>query len=337
MERLVENSKDLEPPGWLSLPAGFLFAISLWQLHFAFSDFALSAVDAFTYLLLSIGTTLLWTKFETAKTRGQSLLGAVSIPFLFPFGTVISSALLVLNALAPPPAEGRGELGQDEFVLFRLKPDPKSKPRPDLKEEFLPAVSLLESEDIDTRRAAIDVLAEIGGPAQIELLQSCLDDPEREVYQYAHAKLTGLHERHTKRIQEAQESGNRQALLDRYLEYIGSGLLGGATSDFYRQKAISVAGKLLEETPDSLPILTVLGKLYVDQNSPTEATLVLNKALEREPNSVEARWEMARLAYTQQNFREMRDHLQHLKLPPALHETPISQTVRWWLSEIEDS
>ena len=183
------------------------------------------------------------------------------------------------------------------------------------------------------------MLAQIGGPEQVRHLQTCLDDPEREVYQYAHAKLTELHERHTDAIRAAEAAGKGQELLDSYLQYMRSGLLGEATQEFYRQKAVRSAIGLLKEKPESVPLLNLLGQLYLEQGAEQEARLLLEKALDLAPESLEARYGLAQIAYSKQDFEALRNYLRPLRKVVLSEKNVRSETLEaviWWLDGTDD-
>lgn len=274
---------------------------------------------------------------NSARTSGHKALIYLSLLLLFPFGVIFSGCLLIFALLWPPPPEGRGELGQEEANLFRLNP-PTLSSTP-TAEVFLPAISLLESTDIDERRAAIDVLAQIGGPEQVRHLQACLGDPEREVYQYAHAKITGLHERYTDAVRSAQATGSRENLLDCYLNYLHSGLLGEATAEFYRQKAVVVTLALLKEQPHNVALLNLLAKLYLSQGAYAEAKLLLDRSLINEADSLEAHWLLAQIDYEKRDFENLQSRLEvlgRLSTAQGVEVGPALQGLSWWVEGRRD-
>jgi tetratricopeptide (TPR) repeat protein len=291
------------------------------------------------YLIMSSLTGLLWYRRREPESVGHSLLGGLSLLLFFPMGLILSTGWLFWQTLQPPPLEGPGELGEEDMKVFKLASRPWNSWIFEQEELFVPAVSLLERGDVEERRAAIEVLAQIGGPEQIRHLQTCLDDPEREVYQYAHAKLSELHERHTEAIRAAETKGRKQQLLDSYMGYIQSGLLGEATQDFYRQKAVRTAVNLLKEQPESVPLLNLLGQLYIEQGAEQEARLLLDKALSLEPASLEARFGLAQLAYSSQDYDALRAHLKPLSKVAQSEKNvraEVRDAVTWWLDGHDD-
>lgn len=292
------------------------------------------------YLIAYAMLCALWYLSSQKKTAGQSFLALIWPLLIFPFGVLLSSTVLLCRVLFPPPDEGRGEVGEEDTHFFKVRSNLLSKPFEEgQKELFLPAISLLESGGIDERRAAIDVLAKIGGPEQIRHLQACLDDPEREVYQFAHAKLTGLHEGYTDAIKSAQEMNSREQLLDQYVDYINSGLLGEATSAFYRQKAIGVALQLSQEHPKNVALLNLLAKLHFEQGEKVEAQLLLERSLQIDSESLEARWQLAKMAYEHRDFESLKSHLVNLgklSLGDATEQNEITRSVGWWLETDRD-
>lgn len=313
----------------IALAVSLLFTVDLFQTP------QLSQRTFLAYCAVSIVSLGGWGLTKQTNTKGQFSLAALMVIFLFPLGACLSAILLVWRSLRPPPLEGSGELGNDDISLFVVRKKISSPTDRSIDEEvFLPAVSLLQSDDINERRAAIDVLAQIGGPEQIRHLQSCLDDPEREVYQYAHAKLTGLHERHTDSIKSAQAAGVLEKLLDCYMDYLVSGLLGDATLAFYRQKALATAEQLLDRSPKSVPLLTLLGDLYLDQELIDDAKDVLQQALQCEADSLEAHWGLAQIAYREQDFESLQEHLAQLRKLVAGRtavRSEVLEAITWWV------
>ena len=339
LEGLSGLPTGLKKRGLVLFCSSSLFVFALGLVLALFRERAVTLDFILPYFFLSILSVLLWRLVREDKSHGQSLLGSLSLVFFFPMGLVLSSGWLFWNALRPPPEEGQGELGREDMKVFKLPRQPWVEAGEDKEELFVPAVSLLERGNIEERRAAIEVLAQIGGPQQVRHLQACLDDPEREVYQYAHAKLTELQERHIEAIRSAESQGKKTELLEGYLQYISSGLLGEATQDFYRQKAVRTAVHLLQDNPESVALLNLLGGLYTEQGAEQEARLHLEKALNLEPESAQARYTLARIAYSQQDFKALTEHLKPLQgLVEGGHDLPseILEAVNWWLEGHDD-
>ena len=333
-----------EPPGsgkngWLLLAgSSMLFCLSLALSLVPLSRGALGLGFLVPYFLLSGLTVFAWHQQRREENVGHGLLAVLGIILFFPIGLTLSAGWLFWHVLHPPPTEGHGEIGEEDMKVFRL-PRKLWASGEENEELFVPAVSLLERGDIEERRAAIEVLAQIGGPEQVRHLQTCLDDPEREVYQYAHAKLTELHERHTDAIRAAEAANKGQELLDSYLQYMRSGLLGEATQEFYRQKAVRSAVGLLKEKPENVPLLNLLGQLYLEQGAQQEARLLLEKALHLAPESLEARYGLAQIAYSEQDFEALRDYLKPLRkvvLTEKNVRSEILEAVIWWLDGTDD-
>ena len=338
MEELAEPHGVHRANGLLLVGSGFLLFLSVLFAVALQRTGTLTIGFALTYLVLCALAVFAWQKQRRDEDLGHTLLACLAAFLFFPVGLIFTAGWLFWHTLSPPPPEGQGEIGEEDMKVFKL-PRKLWSFGEEQEELFVPAVSLLERGDIEERRAAIEVLAQIGGPEQVRHLQSCLDDPEREVYQFAHAKLTELHERHTDAIRAAEAGEKRQELLDSYLLYMRSGLLGEATQEFYRQKAVRTAVSLLKELPDSVPLLNLLGQLYLEQGAEQEARLLLEKALELEPESLEARYGLAQIAYSQQDFESLRNYLKPLRkvvLTQQNVRSEILEAVIWWLDGSDD-
>ncbi len=307
-------------------------AASVGSTYQLLAHFPWGPVDWGPSMLVSLLVAVAWVGLTEGKTRGMSVPGIGLLVFCPVLGPVLSASLLLWVLLSPPPDEGEGELGRQDMVEFDITTRMLRQGGETDGERFVPAVALLDSQDINERRAAIDVLASIGGPEQILHLQSCLDDPEREVYQYAHAKLTELHEKHTDAIREAQ-GGPAQNLLDAYLLYLRSGLLGEATSTFYRRKAIATTREMLQARAGEVSLLALLGQLYLEDGQSRLCAEVLEQAVALDPDSVEARWGLTRLAYAQRDYETFRRNLTSLRSlisNKKVANDVITRTIGFW-------
>ena len=123
------------------------------------------------------------------------------------------------------------------------------------------------------------------------------------------------------------------------MDYVNSGLLGEATKEFYRQKAVAVALGLLRDTPDNVSLLNLLAKLYLDQGADAEAQLLLEKSLSLDPDSLEARWTLTQMAYQKRDYEAVKRNLFTLKKLSMNRDTgrdEILQAITWWLDHDED-
>ena len=108
---------------------------------------------------------LIWMSLYQSERSAHAVLGLMALLFVPYYGPLFSSALLLWSFLYPLPEEGKGETGMEEVRVFRLRQPGSLKEllEPEEEESFIPAVTLLKSNDIEERRAAIEVLARIGG------------------------------------------------------------------------------------------------------------------------------------------------------------------------------
>ena len=285
-------------------------------------------------------TFLAWLPFLRGPRNGYAVLGllaVVSIPLL---GTLLSSVILIWTSFVEPPETIEGEIGHDEVRLFRIRKTALESFQSDNPEEFVSAAALIENGTPDERRGAIEVLAQIGGPEQIALLQKCLDDEEREIYQLAHAKLTQLHERFTGKIRRAQQTTDTE-LIDHLISYLDSGLLSDASMTFYRRQAIETATRLLDDGKQDSQLFSTLGELYLEDEQLDQAKDSFCLALEEDADCLDGHWGMTRVYYQRREFEHLQPHLSALRRiygsgisPPA----EIASVINWWFrEEIQDS
>lgn len=286
-------------------------------------------------LLAVIANILAWLPLLNGPRSGYAVLGllaTLSIPLL---GPVLSSLILLWTSLFEPPEVVKGEVGHDEVRLFRIRKTALESFQTDHPEEFVSAAALLENGTPDERRGAIEVLAQIGGPEQIALLQKCLDDEEREIYQLAHAKLTQLHERFTGKIRQAQQSNDAE-LIDSLISYLDSGLLSDASMTFYRHQAIETAERLLQAGKQDSQLFSTLGELYLEDDKPELAHQSFTSALAADEECLDGHWGMTRVYYHRREFEKLQPHLAALRRIYSSGTSPpahIAAVINWWFRD----
>lgn len=330
---MQEKLRKIAIPALISCTCGVLTTVCL----FALTQDELPWQSWLAMLLLLAPT---WAYHLRTERAAHAVIGLMALLFIPFCGPIFSALLLLWSYYSPPPAEGQGETGAEDVRLFRLRePGPlKQILQPHEQESFIPAVTLLKSKNIEERRAAIEVLAQIGGPEQIKHLQACLEDEEREIYQLAHAKLSALHERYTDAIRKAQLDSVSDELLLHLIAYLRSGLLGEATQKFYRQQAVNTATILLKQSPKDVNLLATLAELYLENDELSLAADLFSRALEADPDNLKVHWGLAKIRCQQRDFDALRSHFEVLR--QALHsETDVPMpkefydVLTWWFGD----
>ena len=205
-----------------------------------------------------------------------------------------------------------------------------------LDREVQPAVEPLLTGSRSERRAALEVVAELGESHHVELLKRALNDDDREIFQLAHAKLNQLHEYHNRAVKKAREQPEEirdRSFLDACLDYISSGLLGDSTKAYYGQQALEATARLEERgsTPSSELIL-IQGQLHQMLGRWEDALHRFRVVCSREPDNVDAHWGAAECYLELGQRTEMLSSLKVLsKLQPPRN---VLETALWCLKGV---
>ena len=252
---------------------------------------------------------------------------------LMPVVGVLSLVLLALALrLIPPPG---GDL-LDEF-REHVEPEADLSDSPRMAQLPLldhlhvqPLVDLLESPDIEIRRAVLEAMARRGSAPLVACIQKCVNDPRPEIYQLAVAKLSHLQESHSQQISQARAAYQRQpgaasgyTLAEAYNHYIESGLVEPAIRPVYWEQLARLYAEILEYNPRDLKarLHKVRISLSLAAHSPREdvrqlaAKLVKEEAqmcLQLDPGNHQALLCLTELAYYQRDWRSLHEQIQHL-------------------------
>jgi len=177
-----------------------------------------------------------------------------------------------------------------------------------------PILDILDSEDEDLKRGAVDLLGRIGNPSAVRLLKKCLAENNPEVRLYAHSTLEKLNEDYADEIREIQglagsektEDGNHlKQLGQKYREYAESGLLENETKTHYLELAKEIYLDLLGHSPDDNEIPITLGELSLSMGQFAEAESYFKKALKTGSDPVDPLLGLCRVYYEKGNSKSL--------------------------------
>lgn len=196
-----------------------------------------------------------------------------------------------------------------------------------------PLIDMLDTPDIDRKRAVIDAMAKRRGKKLIAAIQTCLTDPRPEIYQYAMARLGKLQEDYTRDIGTAtrevetapHEPAPRYRLAALYETYLGSGLVDSTLVDFYRGLLMKEYRAILAMAPDDTAAALALGRLLVDVGQIEEAAGHLEAVLARDPGNVEARFGMVGVHYARRDWYSMQIEVEEVLTLGATREQSQSE------------
>lgn len=268
------------------------------------------------------------------RSQGTATLCTLFFTLLPGPGTITGLALLV-NVLSRPPSPE--PLVPEKDIVHGVPPMVWSVrlgqgPVKTLDREVHPAVEPLLSGTTSERRAALEVVAELGESHHVQMLKEALKDGDREIFQLAHAKLNKLHEFHSRSIKEAQdkpESLRDEAIMNSCLEYVTSGLLGGSTQTYYAQRALEAAKKLEASAGGEKHELIVIQAQLLQILGRPEEALACYQSVGSETDDVDMSWGRAQCLHKLGRRTELMTVLR--KLAAGEPRGEVLETVQWYL------
>jgi hypothetical protein len=256
---------------------------------------------------------------DPLKARLWLLLGG-GLSLLVPaYGTALVLVLLAALKWVPPPP---GDL-LSEFMEHTAPQDESSRrmragdlPLVDhLQVE--PLIDMLETPDVEMKRAVIDAMARRRGKKLIACIQGCLQDPRPEIYQYAMARLARLQEDFTRDIGRARQEADkdpdsvvpRYRLARIYEEYLESGLVDATLVSFYRAMLLEAYEAVLALAPSEITAALARSRLLIEMGRTAEAALELLGVIEQDIDNIEARFLMVQVFYAHRAWRAMQSEL----------------------------
>ncbi len=151
-----------------------------------------------------------------------------------------------------------------------------------------PAMDILNSEDDEFKRGAVNILSRIGTPEAVRILKRCLSDANPEVRFYAHSSLARLDAAHIAGIKELETKfdfnidalENNKRLGRACRDYAESGLLEADTVDHYLSLSREAFRQAYILDPEDSGTATILGQLSISENKYNEAEKYFRKTME---------------------------------------------------------
>lgn len=281
------------------------------------------------FLSLLAGWNLTFGKEESPR-RITMLLMAGLCPGAGPLAAAILLLSLGMKPLDPAGFQFRPEELRLPALPLALQLKRAGWSPGTLGEDLRPAADLLRRGSNVERLAAVEVLSELGEPAQIAELQRALNDPEREIYQMAHAKLTRLQEAHAERLARGRELGPERH-LEALIAYLESGLLGASTGEFHVQTALGLVEELNRARPRA-DLYDLRGRLLARQGDHHGALGSFEAALRLAPGHLESLWGAAQAAYQIGAFVKVDEYLTELSrfAEDDSKASKFFATLSWW-------
>jgi len=209
-------------------------------------------------------------------------------------------------------------------------------------------VEMLGTGDPAVKRAAIDEMARRRDRALLARLGECLSDPHPEIYRYARAKLSQIHEEFEGSLMDAlaeikcrPASPRAHALLVRLLTaHQDTGLVDESLEEYFTEQVAAEAQKIMLLAPGDLSPRVHLARICLKRGQPMEALLQFKALLEHDDRNLEARFGVVEALYDLAEHEEMAREIRTL-LATAFTDGGadgrLMDAARWWLLPDEPS
>lgn len=189
-----------------------------------------------------------------------------------------------------------------------------------------PLIDLLDSPDLEIRKAVLEAMARRRGRRLIECIQRALNDPKPEIYQLAVAKLAQIQEDHSQQLAQARELYGRDRSRDSafglaraYQDYLDSGLLDTAMEPLYLEQLAEVYAEISNDVTAGLQ----RGQILLRLGRPQQARQQYQAVLQLDAQCAEARLGLVEVCYAERDWGGLRAELPQLnslaaKLPPEM-------------------
>jgi tetratricopeptide (TPR) repeat protein len=198
--------------------------------------------------------------------------------------------------------------------------------------------------DSHQKQRVMDEIVKRKNPRFYPLILAALRDPQAEINQYAVAKVQKLRHEYEMKISKATEAVNvLPASIDAhyhlalsYCEYIESGLMDPSVAHFFQTQFKNVYRKILAfpHFPTEEPIFNDLGQLSLQMKHWNEAESAYRKALELQPDNIEANMGFIKLFYERRmyakTFKQIH-RIQEVTASGAKTPSRIRELTRCWL------
>jgi len=277
---------------------------------------------------------------DSRKDWSWPLLGSTLSLLLFPVLGMLGMATAFMLTLrwsgqAPTKPERTVEVEyQAEDVVARAGEMELSL----LEErEVEPVVDVLQEEDPESKRAAIEAIAVKRDTGTVRLLRGLLHDPSPEARFFASISLSKLEDEISKSILSTQRevSANpdlpeaRGRLARLYLDYVLSGFLEGVSRDYYLELAREEYDQVLEAHPHHDRLALDLAKVHLLLGNIANASAILEDLALGRPDSVDVHLARMEVIYEFGDFRELSVYARRA-LPGVAESADVHELVQSW-------
>jgi hypothetical protein len=205
-----------------------------------------------------------------------------------------------------------------------------------------PLIDKFNTTDLMMKRAVIDAMAKRRDRRLIAKIVECLKDPHPEIYQYALAKLSRIHEEFTSNISAALDQVERDSLSVRaradlvrlYIDYMETGLVDETLQEYYTDQIVNESLEILRLSPRDSAARFTLARIYMKQEKFDEALGQYKKILSRQARNFEAHFGIVEALYGMGNYPEMIREIRSILSSGFTKkgaDKNLMETAQWWL------
>lgn len=288
----------------------------------------------------------LHSRFSRQKAALLGGLFAFNIPVAGMGCMLLTEILLIIKPL--PSGDILSEFEKyttlSENVAENTKPLPVSSKALQTAGIVGPFRDMYLASDSHQKQMVLDAIVKRKNPRFYPLILAALKDPLTEINQYAVAKVQKLRDDYEMKISKAEEAAKvlptsidahyRLALA--YCEYMESGLMDPSVAHFFQSQFQKEYRKILTfpHSPTEERIFSNLGQLSLQMKHWNEAESAYRKALELQPDSLEANVGFVKLFYERKmytrTFKQIH-RIQEVATSGAKITSRVRELTRCWL------
>ncbi len=201
-----------------------------------------------------------------------------------------------------------------------------------------PVLDSVHDPDPDTRKKAIQTLAQRRDPLSIQLLHYLLLDQEEEVRLAAATTLEVMEKEMHSRIHRLRQAlqtspgdrATRLRLAQTYIDYASVLLMNRNLQRFFLNKALELLNELIHADPDEVQYYLERGRTYQLLDEPEKAKEDFQQCVRRDASHTQAYMGLAECLFKLKQFRNIRE-IMHA-LPPLDEDNEIADAQNFWVS-----
>ncbi|HCU24241.1 MAG TPA: hypothetical protein DF383_04410 [Deltaproteobacteria bacterium] len=232
----------------------------------------------------------------------------------------MNEAALGLSYRPPPPFVFPIQLSREEKIRESI--------------DLIPIIDILNGEDINFKRAAIEKLAKLATPSAVSILLNYRCSHALQVRFFATSSLHRIKKQFDDQLEAAKLQLEKQQdtpaarlfLAKTYLHYIQVGLLDTTTQEVYRKEALSHLLFCFNSGHQSAEVYKLILQIYSEQPEWEKELALLHSLEGTSDDSEEIQQMKAKVLYETQRFSEMVEMFSTLQF----QDRKLKNIAQWW-------